>query len=499
MSKNLQNSFLAKAIVGVAVAQPLVACTSTSAEEQEKPNIVVVLCDDLGYGDLACFGHDVIETPNLDRLAKEGIKLTNFYSTAAVSSPSRAGLLTGRNPNRAGFYDFIPGPKKSEDCRDLVHLQEYEVTIPALLKSAGYSTCLSGKWHCSSYFGTNKQPNPDHFGFDHWFATHNNAMPNHRNPKNFIRNGEKVGELQGYSSEVVVNEAITWLEAKEGDNPFYLHVTFHEPHENIASPEHLVKKYLPKAENEQQAEFFANVENMDTNLGRLLDYLREKHGDNTLIVFSSDNGPETLGRYSRAIHSYGTTGGLKGMKLWTSEGGIHVAGIMNWLGKKDMFKGETNAVVSALDYLPTFCELAGVEAPTHRELDGESFTSLLKTGEFQREKPLLWVFYDAINSQRAALRCGDWKILCTLNYNGEEIPHLHNVYPGNYDMVKDAEMVNFSLYNLSTDRFETTDLASNPEYKAKFEEMKALLKARYDNLLADSHVWVRPEKPAAKK
>ncbi len=498
MSKNLQNSFLAKAIVGVAVAQPFVACSSVAEQEQAQPNIVVVLCDDLGYGDLSCFGHEVIETPNLDQLAKEGIKLTNFYSTAAVSSPSRAGLLTGRNPNRAGFYDFIPGPKKSEDCRDLVHLQSHETTIPALLKGAGYSTCIAGKWHCSSYFGTKKQPNPDHFGFDHWFATHNNASPSHRNPNNFIRNGVKVGELIGYSSEVVVNEAMAWLDAKEGNNPFYLQVTFHEPHENVASPEHLVEKYLPKAKNREQAEFFANVENMDTNLGRLLEYLRKNHGENTLVVFSSDNGPETLGRYSRAKHSYGTTGGLRGMKLWTAEGGIHVSGIMKWLGKKGGYSGETDVVVSALDYLPTFCELAGVELPTHRELDGESFVSLLETGEFQREKPLLWVFYDAINNQRAALRSGDWKILCTLQYNGEEIPRLHNVYPGNYDMVKDAEMVNYSLFNLREDRCETVDLAENPEYKEKFEEMKALLKARYDNLLADSHVWTRPEKATTK-
>ncbi len=488
MEKSFQSSLLSKAMVGAVVAQPFCVMTSFAATPaKDLPNIVVVLCDDLGCGDLGCFGHEIIQTPNLDRLAANGIKLNNFYSTAAVSSPSRAGLLTGRNPNRAGFYDFIPGPKKSEDCRDLVHLQADEITIPALLKSAGYATCLTGKWHCSSYFGTDKQPNPDHFGFDHYFATHNNASPSHRNPSNFIRNGEKAGEMMGYSSEIVVNEALGWLDSRSDDAPFYLHVTFHEPHENVASPKHLVNKYLPKAQNENEAMYFANVENMDRHLGRLLDYIEERFGDNTLVVFSADNGPETLGRYSRAIHSYGSTGGLKGRKLWTNEGGVHVSGIMNWFGK-DTFKGETNAVVSALDYLPTFCKIAGVELP-NRELDGECMLSLFEDGDFVRTKPLLWVFYNAENEQVVAMRDGDWKILCNLQSDGENLPKMFNIYTGNYDLVKNAKMTNFSMYNLKEDRNETTDLTKTE--KKQFKAMQALLKERYDNLVAGSHVWVR--------
>ncbi|MFR9603709.1 MAG: sulfatase-like hydrolase/transferase [Rikenellaceae bacterium] len=498
MDKNLQSSFIAKAMVGVAVSQPLFAITACTPKEavQEKPNIVVVLCDDLGYGDLGCFGHEYIETPTLDQMAADGIKLTNFYSTAAVSSPSRAGLLTGRNPNKAGFYDFIPGPKYSEDCRDMVQLQAHEITIPALLKTAGYSTCLAGKWHCNSYFNSPKNTQPNDFGFDHWFATHNNASPSHKNPANFVRNGEAVGELIGFSSEVVVNEAINWLESrKEETNPFYLHVTFHEPHENIASPDDLVEKHLPHSINREQAEYFANVENMDRNLGRLVEYLKENYGSNTLIVFSSDNGPETLGRYSRAIHSYGTTGGHKGMKLWTNDGGIHVPGIMTWLGK-DTFKGETDAVVSALDYLPSFCELAGVALP-ERNIDGESMLAIFEKGEFTRESHLMWVFYDALNEQAVALRDGDWKIMCSLYVDGEILPNLHNLYPGNYEVVKNAELRDFSLYNLKEDRYETTDVSeANPEIFAK---MKAKVQEEYNQLMAESHVWVRPESEIRKE
>lgn len=456
----------------------------------EQPNIVVLLCDDLGYGDLSSFGHPVIETKNLDKLAETGIKLTNFYSTAPVCSPSRVGLLTGRSPNRAGVYDFIPGLKKSEDNRDLVHLQAHEQTIPAMLKSVGYATCLVGKWHCSSRFNSDKQPQPDDFGFDHWMATHNNAAPTHQNPTNFVRNREKVGEIEGFSSQIIVSEAINWLDNKKDNKPFFLEVTFHEPHEPIASPKDLVQKYLPKAKNREEAEYFANVENVDIAVGRLVEYFKKNNMDNTIIVFSSDNGPETFMRYKKAKHSYGSPGALKGMKLWTNEAGFRVPGIVNWLGK-ETFTGTTDNVVSALDLLPTFAELSGAKLP-NRKLDGESFTSLFNKGEFKRTKPLIWAFYDAINMRRVAMRMGDWKIMARLvDENNEELPHIHNLYDGNEEMVKNAKLTDFVLFNLKNDVTESEDLSTkNPEV---FKRIKKEFEIQYKDLLDGSHIWVRNE------
>lgn len=462
---------------------------SPEENNQEQPNIVVLLCDDLGYGDLGSYGHPFIKTPNIDKLAASGIKLTSFYSAAPVCSPSRVGLLTGRSPNRAGVYDFIPGLKKSPDNRDLVHLQAHEQTIPSLLKSVGYSTCLVGKWHCSSRFNSDEQPQPDHFGFDHWFATHNNASPSHKNPKNFVRNGEKARIVEGFSSQIIVDEAIDWLEKKEGNNPFFLEVAFHEPHEPIASPENLVQKYLQYTTIREEAEYFANVENVDIAVGRLVEYLQKNNIENTLIVFSSDNGPETLMRYNRAKKSYGTPGDLKGMKLWTNEAGFRVPGIINWLGN-DGFKGTSDKVISSLDFLPTFCELAGADLPK-RELDGESFTSLLSSGEFERNKPLLWSFYDAINDHRVAMRNGDWKILSRLKSGDEYLPKLHNLYDGNEKFVKGAELTDFLLYNVKSDLGENNEVSI--EYPKVFENMKDLLKSEYDKLLVDSHIWKRSQ------
>ena len=468
---------------------------SSKKEEQSKkemiakqPNIVVLLCDDLGYGDLSSFGHPIIKTENLDKLAASGIRLTNFYSTAPVCSPSRVGLLTGRSPNKAGVYDFIPGLKKSEDNRDLVHLQAYEETIPAMLKTVGYSTCLVGKWHCSSRFNSDQQPQPNDFGFDHWMATHNNAAPSHKNPKNFVRNGEKVGEIEGFSSQIVVNEAIQWLDKKEGDNPFFLEVAFHEPHEPIASPEELVEKYMPYAETREQAEYFANVENVDRAVGRLIAYLEKNHSGNTLIVFSSDNGPETLLRYGeKAKHSYGSPGELKGMKLWTNEAGFRVPGIISWVGENKV-SGTKGAVVSALDFLPTFAELSGAKLP-NRELDGESFKSLLDTGEFARSTPLIWAFYDAINERRVAMRKGDWKIMGRLEVDNNTLPHIHNLYDGNEALVKSAKLTDFVLFNLKEDINESENLSVKEA--TVFESMKKEFEIRYKELLEDSHIWVR--------
>ncbi|WP_319481330.1 sulfatase-like hydrolase/transferase [uncultured Draconibacterium sp.] len=469
------------------LSNALFSCKTEKKESQ--PNIVVILCDDLGYGDLSSFGHSVIKTPNLDQLAEDGIKMSSFYSAAPVCSPSRAGLLTGRSPNRAGIYDFIPGPRKSEDCRDLVHLQVHEKTIPALLKTVGYSTCLSGKWHCSSYFNSDKQPTPGDLGFDYWFATHNNAAPSHENPRNFVRNGEDVGELQGFSCQLVVDEALNWLKNKKEDNPFYLQVCFHEPHEPIASPQDLVQKYMPKAENENQAEYFANVANMDKAVGRLFDYLKNNYGENTLVVFSSDNGPETLNRYSRAIHSYGSPGPLKGMKLWTTEAGFRVPGILYWMGK-ETFNGTTDAVVSSLDFMPTFAEISGATLPDVI-LDGQSIIPLIETGSMNRVKPLTWAFYDAINERMVAMRTNDWKIMCRLKSDTSYVENFHNIYDGNERMINEAELTDFLLYNMNEDISESTDVSE--KYPEKFEEMKELLKSEYAALLEGSFVWERKE------
>lgn len=459
----------------------------------DRPNFLVILCDDLGYGDLACYGHPHIQTPNLDRLAAEGMRLTSCYSAAPVCSPSRVGLMTGRSPNRAGVFDWIPHANQvrlsGKDSRHRVHLRRQEVTLPRLLQQAGYATALSGKWHCNAAFNSPRQPQPNDAGFDHWFATQNNAGPSHENPVNYVRNGREVGPLEGFSCQLAAGEAIQWLErlqAKNSDQPFFLYVAFHEPHEPVASPPELVAKYQGKARNEFEAQYFANVENVDIAVGRLLAALdRLGVAKDTLVYFSSDNGPETLERYPNGKRCYGSPGPLRGMKLWTTEGGTRVAGICRWPGK--IQPGQVrDEPVSSLDLLPTFTKLAGAAPPADLKLDGTDVSGfLLGKGGIQRPQPLFWVYFNALNEQRVVMRDGDWKVLARLD--GGALPLMENITQATAPKVRAARLTDFELYRLTEDIGESRDLsAKEPE---KLAELRARLESLYRDLVNTMHVW----------
>jgi len=451
---------------------------AAASDRAASPNIVVILCDDLGYGDLENYGHPHIKTPHLNAMAEQGARFTSFYSAAPVCSPSRVGLLTGRSPNRAGIYDWIPEGKQ-------IHMRESEITFPLLLKQAGYATCLSGKWHTNSKFNSPEQPQPDDAGFDHWFATQNNASPSHANPVNFVRNGKEVGPLEGYSCQLVVDEALTWLgqqQASQPQQPFFIFVSFHEPHEPVASPPDLVKEYRDVAESTEEAEYFANVANVDAAVGKLMDGLKAKGVDeNTLVIFTSDNGPETLNRYRKATRSFGSADPLRGMKLWTTDAGFRVPGIMRWPGK--IQPGQTLDVpVSSLDFFPTFCELAGIEPPADLALDGTNFLPVFRHQDLEREKPLVWIFYDAINSHRVAMRDGDWKVLAKL-----DIGRAKSIHSRNAKRIKNATLSDIQIFKISEDIDESNDLSEAlPEKRAELAER---LEYHYQELVKDSHIW----------
>jgi arylsulfatase A len=438
------------------------ATTTLRAAEPDKTNFIVILCDDLGYGDLGCFGHPKIKTPHLDKLATDGMRLTDCYAGAPVCSPSRAGLLTGRIPNRVGIYDWIP--QKSP-----MHLRASEVTVATLLKQAGYQTCHVGKWHCNGMFNSSEQPQPGDHGYDHWFATQNNAAPTHKNPTNFVRNGKRVGPTEGYSSQVIVDEAMSWLTQCDKSKPFLLMVWLHSPHETIATASSFVEPYLAGAETPEQAEYFGNVSQVDHEVGRLLKSLDDGGlRDNSLVFFSSDNGPETLNRYKGSERSYGSPQPLRGMKLHLYEGGIRVPGIVRWPQRIKPGQTSHEPVVS-YDLLPTFCQIAGVTLPADRVLDGSSVLPLLTGEPIQRSKPLYWQYDRAIGGpNRVALRDGDWKLLA------------------------DATLSKFELYDLKTDRSETRNLAASEP--AKLDELAAKMRRLHAEIKAEGPTW--PDGPS---
>ena len=418
-----------------------------------KTSFVVVMCDDLGYSDLGCFGHPVIKTPHLDRFAQEGLRLTDCYASAPVCSPSRCGMLTGRIPHRYGIYDWIP-------ANSPMHLPRTEITVARMLQQAGYATCLVGKWHCNGKFNSPEQPQPGDAGFDHWMATQNNARPSHRNPDNFVRNGTPVGPLEGFSSHIVVDEAIRWLKSLEAGKPFCLFVWFHEPHEPIAADKVYTDMY-PKAETPEQAAYFGDVTQMDAAFGRLMAALDEMNRRNdTLVMFTSDNGPETLKRYPTAARSYGSPGPLRGMKLWLYEGGMRVPGIIRWPGRTR--PGQTSSEpVANLDVLPTFCEIAGV--PVRHNIDGASVLNIFDGKPVQRATPLYWQYRTALGPNKVAMRDGDWKLLAR------------------------ADLKTFELYNLREDPSESRDLAEKDPDRVR--SMAERLTALHADINRNPVIW----------
>lgn len=455
----------------------------------EKPNILVILCDDLGYGDLGCFGHPTIKTPELDRLASQGMRLTACYASAPVCSPSRAGLLTGRTPSRLGIYDWISEGQP-------IHLKRDEVTLASLLKTAGYDTCHAGKWHCNGRFNSPEQPQPGDHGFDHWFSTQNNAAPSHENPTNFVRNGRPVGPLQGYSCQLVADEAIGWLDRRQADRPFFLFVCFHEPHEKVAAPADLVEQY-PGATRRGEALYYAAVSNVDRAVGRLMKTL-EARGltDETLVLFTSDNGPETLNRYPEAWRSHGSPGPFRGMKLHLYEGGIRVPGILRWPGHTRAGQ-VVDEPVCGLDLLPTVAEIVEAPLPAGRAIDGSSFLPMLEGRPISRTRPLFWHYYRAAGKGKVALREGDWKLVA--HWDGPDLPPGGSVRPGDVEIIKRSRLTDFELYHLRDDPGETRDLAAREP--SRVEAMAGALRARYDEVQKEGPSWDLPAAPkgAARK
>ncbi len=316
-------------------------------QENTPPNIVIFLADDLGYADVKWNNPGAyIETPNLDDLAEKGAILTDCYSASSMCSPSRAGLLFGRVPTRIGIHDWIKEIYKKPLSN--VHLPSNELTFAEVLKEVGYKTAIIGKWHLNNEFNSGNHSDPDDQGFDYWYCTPVQSNPTHKNPENFFNNGIAVGptgsdDVPVFSSDIVADRSIEWINTLGLDDQFLLFVPYHEPHVVCDAPDELKKKYLDRIAGGKipliegtsnglgQAEYYACVENMDQSIGKILSHLDErKQLKNTLVLFSSDNGPDLNRRYQGRLQSVGETGNLSGRKRWILEGGIKQDKPLHW-------------------------------------------------------------------------------------------------------------------------------------------------------------------------
>ena len=450
-----------------------------------RPNLIVVLCDDLGYGDLACYGNPVVKTPNIDQFAAEGLQFSRCYSAAPNCSPARTGLMTGRTPYRAGIHNWIP-------YNSPMHVRKQEITLAKLLSDSGYQTCHVGKWHMNGSLTDTRFPQPRDHGFDWSFGTQNNALPCHKDPVNFVRNGKEVGPLKGFAADLVTDEAISWLDKqREDDTPFFMYVAYHEPHEPIASDHKYTKLYDPKGKpsiyDPEVTSFQAhhgNITQMDAAFGRLLAHLERKGlRHDTLIFFTSDNGPAITN-----AHPHGSTGGLRNKKGSVYEGGIRVPGIAQW---PRAWKGgrQLDFPISGVDVLPTFCQVAGVVPPPSLDLDGTSFIPPIGGRPIRRTKPLYWQFHGARGEDQLAVLDGNWKLVG--QFEGGSLPPHGDILAEHQKRIRDAKIVRYQLYNLSHD--ETTDVQKDSPGVAR--QLIGRMNHIFESVQADSPTWPAWEWP----
>ncbi|MGB0599707.1 MAG: sulfatase-like hydrolase/transferase [Rubripirellula sp.] len=369
-----------------------------TAAAAPRPNVVVIYVDDLGWQDIGCYGGQV-RTPTLDQLAAGGVRFTDFHSGCAVCSPSRATVMTGRNHIRSGIYHVI------NDHDHAMHLLESEVTIAEILKQNGYDTVHLGKWHMGLPFGGRGKPTPYDHGFDYWFGTENTAHPSHKDPVNFRRHGKPLGRIEGYACQIVVDEAISWLEKeRKNDTPFFLNIWFHEPHSPIAAPDEIVAHYGDL--DDPAAIYSGTIENTDRAIARLVEKLTAiDELENTIIVYASDNGSYRPER----------NGPLKGSKGSNFEGGTRVPGIFYWPDGIPAGQVEKEPA-GVVDLLPTICGLAEIDKPAGVHLDGSDLSTLLtgRRNEFQRHIPLFFLL--PTSKPTATVRDGRFALVAWRDY-----------------------------------------------------------------------------------
>lgn len=362
-----------------------------AATSNDRPNIIILLADDLGYGDLSCYGSQSIETPHLDSLAASGMRFTNFYSGSAVCSPARVSLLTGKFPLR---FDVRQHFTDSID-----HLPEQAVTMAELLQEHGYNTCHIGKWHLGGLRLSDIErrnarqfalPGPLQQGFDHYLTNIEGRPIRPRliserklyreGGKTMLRNDQQAPPSDDHWTEIKINEAINWLTSRDHDQPFFLNLWFDVPHTPYEpAPEPHLSKYKAMGVEGDQLYFRSMVSHLDAQIGRLIRWLKQEGlYDNTLIIFTSDNGPAYQG----------SPGPFKGGKTDLHEGGIRVPMFAVW-NNRIPANQHSFQTAHMVDLLPTFAGLAGFDPPD--DLDGIDILPVLTGRQESLNRPaLLW-------------------------------------------------------------------------------------------------------------
>jgi arylsulfatase A-like enzyme len=424
---------------------PLIA-SITHAAAAKPPHIIFLLADDMGLGDVGCFGGTLEPTPNIDRLAKEGTRFTQFYVAAPICSPSRCGLITGQFPARWKITSFLQTRAGNRGCEQADFLDPKAPSLPRQLKAAGYATAHFGKWHLGGGRDVENPPKFAAYGYDESAGTWESPEPHPDiTATNWIwSDKDKVKRWE--RSKFFVDKTLDFLK-RHKDQPCFVNVWFDDVHTPWVPRAGAGKGDTPENMKPVLAE-------MDRQIGRLTDGLRELGvEENTLLIFTSDNGPLPTFKGARSA-------GFRGSKLSLYESGIRMPFIVRWPGHTPAGKTDEQTILSAVDMLPTLCAIGGAKLPDGITPDGQDMTAALSGKPIvERKSPLMWEYgrnekffaypkdpHD--RSPNLAVRDGKWKLLTNFDGRGAE------------------------LYDLNVDPHETTNVAGkNPDIKARLGQL----------------------------
>lgn len=434
---------MAGAAIFAAMPRPICAARATQTAGAPRPNIVFFLIDDLGYGDLGCYGNTFCETPNIDHLAHDGMRFTNAYASAPVCSPSRASILTGQSPARLQLTQWIPGVqyphKMLREAHVALHLPLHVETIAQTLRAAGYQTAAIGKWHLGGegYL-------PEDFGFDV-----NIAGDQHGHPPSYF-GPFQFHNLTGYTksdylTDVLAERMDAYVQKAAAKGPFFLYMAEYSVHIPLEAKRAMIEKYRAKNKSKDEPDpvYAAMIESTDMALGSLRATLeRAGVAHNTIIVLTSDNGG--VGFQGRDLHRIANNGGLRAGKGFLYEGGIREPLIVHWPGVTRAGSTCETPVIGA-DFLPTFAQLGHAGAPP-QPCDGLDISSLLHGDAGPARDALYWHYphySDQGGTPTGAIREGDWKLI---------------------EFFEDSHV---ELYNLALDPGEQYDFSSSFAPKAE--------------------------------
>ena len=406
-------------------------CRQKNDNPQNRTNIIFIFADDWGYGDLGAYGNKEVKTPNLDRMAKEGTRFTQFHVTSGVCSPSRSSILTGHFPAKHRVHAHFASNEKNAQRNMPNYLTDtLDVYLPKLLQKAGYKTAHFGKWHLGGGGlpnGDPTAPKPKEYGYDVTRVWNGNGP---------TWKGDQKWETTRYmdsdtlwiqsSNKIAVNATIDFINQNKNEEPFFINLWLKDPHTPLYPSEEQKEPY--KGFNPDKETYYAVLTDADYHIGRLFTYLKENNlEENTLLIFSSDNGPANYDVAKTA----GSTAGLKGRKVDIYQGGVVVPFIIKWKRKVAENKVDSSSVLSAVDLLPTFSSIAMATLPKNYSLDGEDVSVVFNNKIFNRTKPLFWEWRTPNKNTNhwanGAVRKGDYKLLFNDKLKKQEL----------YNIVKD--------------------------------------------------------------